>query len=85
MAVSLPADVVSMNLAHRHLTQQQLIMAASKLEAYYTEEAKKRQIASGGPHPGKAVVANLPQPVAGKAFGVSGRSVAKWCLRPGWR
>ena len=77
MAVSLPADVVSMNLAHRHLTHSQLIVAASKLESYYAEEAKKRSGARND------LVENLPpgdfgkaRDKAGKVFGVSGRSVA---------
>ena len=79
MAVSLHADVFSMNLAHRHLTrtQLQLTVAASKLESYYAEEAKKRSGARND------LVENLPpgdfgkaRDKAGKVFGVSGRSVA---------
>ena len=80
MAVSLPADVVSMNLAHRHLTHSQLIAAASKLESYYAEEAKKRQVAAADARHGKLLPVNLPEAgdardLAGKICGVSGKTV----------
>jgi hypothetical protein len=71
----------SVNLAHRHLTKGQLAIAAAKLKAHYTAQAKARQVASGGPHPGKPVKEHVPEPrgqardLAGKATGVSGRKV----------
>ncbi len=64
-----------------HLTKGQIAIAAAKLKDHYADEARKRQAAAGGPHPGKPLPVNLPgaqsdaRDAAGKAFGVSGKSV----------
>jgi hypothetical protein len=76
--------VLSLNLHRRHLTPSQASMCAARAREVYELQAKERQQASGGDQSKKkiAVVENLPQPeaikardAAGKAFGVSGRSV----------
>ena len=62
----------------------QLAMVAARARSYYDEQAKRRQRESGGDK--RAVPANLPEPskphtdardAAGKAVGVSGKSVAE--------
>lgn len=74
--------VYSVNVAHRHLTKGQIAIAAAKLKDHYAEEARARMAAGGGDR--KSGPVNLPDPIqnqgdareaAGKAFGVSGKSV----------
>lgn len=74
--------VLSLNLHRRHLTPSQSSMCAARARDIYEREAKERQKASGGDQSKKAVPENLPEPkkgdardAAGKAFGVSGKSV----------
>ena len=76
------AYVLSLNLHRRHLKPGQASMVAARAKGIYEEQAKERQRAAGGDHVRKALVENLPQAEvgkardkAGKALGVSGRSV----------
>lgn len=78
------AYVRSLNEHRRHLTPSQMAMVAGRAREYYDVQAKARMVAGGvrgGESKGKE---NLPSPIsdasqardaAGKAFGVSGRSV----------
>lgn len=75
----MPDGVLSLNLHRRHLTPSQLSMVAARVRAIYDKQAKERQRAAGG---NKSVPANLPEApkadardLAGKAVGVSGKSV----------
>jgi len=72
------AYVMSMNLHRRHLTPSQASMCAARARDLYEQQAKERQKRK----PAKSVPENLPELVkgdardlAGKAFGVSGKSV----------
>ena len=88
-----PASFVySVNVAHRHLTKGQIAIAAAKLKDHYAEDAKVRQIAAQKNDAGRSVKDNCPELIsgqardaAGKAFGVSGKSVdrAETILRRG--
>jgi hypothetical protein len=77
------AYVYSVNVAHRHLTKTQLVIAAAKLKGYYAEQAKKRQQEHGGTAPGRpsstggniSTSEGKARDQAGKAFGVSGKAV----------
>lgn len=75
------AYVLSLNLHRRHLTPSQLSMVAARVRAIYDKQAKERQTATlkKGDKP---VPASLPErersdarDLAGKAVGVSGKSV----------
>jgi hypothetical protein len=73
-------DVVAWNLHRRQLTTSQRAEVARMLKPMFEEQARERQSAAGGDH--KAVRANLPEAVKGKAVdqaaaavGVSGRTV----------
>ena len=73
------AYVLSLNLHRRHLTPSQASMCAARAREIYEREAKERQQGGQG---GKLLPANLPEAnkgdardLAGKAFGVSGKSV----------
>jgi hypothetical protein len=75
------AYVRSLNEHRRHLTPSQMSMVAARARDYYDAQAKARMV-EGGTRGGQAKgVESLPQPsekardAAGKAFGVSGRSV----------
>jgi ParB-like chromosome segregation protein Spo0J len=71
------AYVLSLNLHRRHLTPSQASMCAARARDIYERDAKKRLDTKGG-HSGPV---NLPEAkgdardLAGKAFGVSGKSV----------
>jgi len=76
----------SMNLYRRHLNESQRAMVAAALLEPFEREAKGEKIKSGKEHgiSQEKVTANFPQPKkrkpeavekAGKALGVSGRSV----------
>lgn len=71
------AYVVSLNSIRRHLTTGQLAMCADRAREQYEKQAKERQIRK----PADSVQENLPEQktqardAAGKAFGVSGKSV----------
>lgn len=78
------AYVLSLNLHRRHLTPSQLSMVAARARELYDQQAKERQREAGKTHGRGKVVENLPQAIpagdnardaAGKAVGVSGRSV----------
>jgi hypothetical protein len=75
------AFVLSLNLHRRHLTPSQASMCAARARDIYEKQAKERQ-GHGETAPGKTLPANLPEAIkgdardmAGKAFGVSGKSV----------
>lgn len=67
--------VLSLNLHRRHLTPSQASMCAARAREIYEKQAKERMVAGTKTDP----VENLPQgkarDIAGKAFGVSGKSV----------
>jgi hypothetical protein len=71
--------VLSLNLHRRHLTPSQSSMCAARARDIYDKQAKERQKLSEGR--GQKGPANLPdvkgdaRDAAGKAFGVSGKSV----------
>jgi hypothetical protein len=71
------AYVLSLNLHRRHLTPSQSAMCAARARDIYEQQAKERLNTKGG-HSGPV---NLPEAkgdardAAGKAFGVSGKSV----------
>ncbi len=74
--------VLSTNLHRRQLTPSQKAMVAAKAREFYDQQAKERQRAAGGDHKKKPLPENLPEAVptdardaAGKAVGVSGRTV----------
>lgn len=71
------AYVLSLNLLRRHLTPSQASMCAARARELYEQQAKERQKRK----PADSVPENLPEQkhdardAAGKAFGVSGKSV----------
>lgn len=72
--------VLSLNLHRRHLTPSQASMCATRAREVYEQQAKERQAENAKRNNSK--VENLPpletskaRDAAGKAFGVSGRSV----------
>jgi hypothetical protein len=73
------AFVMSLNLHRRHLTPSQASMCAARACELYSQQAKERQKLSEGR--GQKGPVNLPdlktdaRDAAGKAFGVSGKSV----------